>query len=75
MKPWGAATLNRHDIRKAFGSRADGRSGFAGYTPALLVYDDVDRPIAVYPHLETRERVEIPEYLVDLLRLKGALSG
>ncbi len=63
-----SAILNRHGIRKAFGSRADGRSGFAKYTPALLVFDDNHRPIAVYPHMQGGRKVEIIEYITDLLR-------
>jgi hypothetical protein len=46
--------LNRQGIRRAFGSRSDGRSGFARYTPALLFHDYADRCIAVYPALGRR---------------------
>ncbi len=64
----GSAVRNGYGIREAFGSRGDGRLGFGKYVPALLVYDDADRCIAVYPHLEGERRVDIPEYLVGLLR-------
>ncbi len=70
-----SAILNRHGIRRAFGSRADGRSWFAKHTPALLVFDDGDRPIAVYPHVQGGRKVEIIEYLTNLLRgREGPLS-
>ncbi len=70
-----SAILNGQGIRRAFGSRADGRSGFAKYTPALLVFDDSDCPIAVYPHMQGGKKVEIIEYLTDLLRGRdGPLS-
>ncbi len=42
--------------------------GDAKYTPPLLVYDDVDRPIAVYPHLEAGRKAEVLEYLADPFR-------
>lgn len=64
------AVLHKYGIRRAFGSRTDGRLGFAKYVPALFVYDDAGQPIAVYPRLEGGRRVEIPEYLVDLLKTR-----
>ncbi len=71
----GSAVRNGYGIRMAFGSRGDGRLGFGKYVPALLVYDDADHCIAVYPHLEGERRVDIPEYLVGLLRgREGPLS-
>jgi hypothetical protein len=63
-----SAIRNRYGIGTAFGSKTDPRPGFAKSTPALLVYDDTDRCVAVYPHLEGERRVDAVEYLTDQLR-------
>ncbi len=71
----GSAGRNRYAIKEAFGSRSDGRSGFGKYVPALFIHDEAGRCVAVYPHLKGGRMVQIPEYLVDLLRGREGLLG
>ncbi len=70
-----ASMLNNHGIRRAFGSRTDGRIFFATKIPALLVFNERNLPVAVFPHLKGKKRVEIPDYLRTLLAEHGEGPG
>lgn len=59
----------KYKIRQIFGSRKHSAPFFGKEAPALLVYEEGEKPpIDVYPHEKNGKRVEIVDFLQMLLR-------
>lgn len=62
-----ASYTNRYAIRKVFGTNSSSGVFFGRGVPALIVYDEGDRPVHVFPHEERGDLVTICDYLETLL--------
>jgi len=59
----------KYKIRQVFGSRKKSASFFCRGVPALLVYEDIEYPVDVYPHEEKGGKIiTIKEFLEKLTK-------